>query len=89
MDQISDFKKGNQLEPNIIKDEKGYLHTHSHSIVTRWRNHFCQLLNVHGINDVRHAEILTAEPLVPEPRAFEIELAIERRSWECDINSEL
>jgi len=28
--------------------------------------------------DVRQTEIDTAEPLVPEPRAFEIELAIEK-----------
>jgi len=33
-------------------------------------------LNVHGINDVRHPEIYTAEPLVCEPSAFEVELAI-------------
>jgi len=35
-------------------------------------------LNVHGINDVRQTEIHTAEPLVPEPRASELELAIEK-----------
>ena len=39
---------------------------------------FSQLLNVHGVNDVRHTEIHTAEPLVPEPSAFETELAIEK-----------
>jgi hypothetical protein len=48
----------------------------SHSIVARWRNYFSQLLNVHGVNDVRQVEIHTAEPLVPEPSAFEVELAI-------------
>jgi hypothetical protein len=45
--------------------------------MARWRNYFSQLLNVHGVNDVRKAEIHTAEPLVPEPSAFEFELAIE------------
>jgi hypothetical protein len=35
-------------------------------------------LNVHGAKDVRQAEIHTAEPLVPEPSAFEVELAIEK-----------
>ena len=40
--------------------------------------HFSQLLNVHGVNDVRQAEIHMAEPLVPEPSAFEVELAIEK-----------
>jgi hypothetical protein len=33
-------------------------------------------LNVHGVKDVGQVEIHTAEPLVPEPSAFEFELAI-------------
>jgi hypothetical protein len=49
----------------------------SHSILARWKNHFCQLLNVHGVNDVRQSEIHTGEPLVTEPSAFEFDLAIE------------
>ena len=35
--------------------------------------------NVHGVKDVRQAEIHTAEPLVPEPSAAEVELAIKYR----------
>ena len=35
-------------------------------------------LNVHGVSDVRQAEIHTAEPLVPEPNALEVESAIEK-----------
>jgi hypothetical protein len=50
----------------------------SHSIMARWRNYFSQLLNVHGVNDVRQSEIHTAVPLVPEPSASEFELAIEK-----------
>jgi hypothetical protein len=45
----------------------------SHSILTRWRNYFSQLLNVHGVNDVRQTAIHTAEPLVPEPSTLAIE----------------
>jgi len=37
-----------------------------------------QLLNVHGVNDVRQTAIHTAEPLVPETCAFEFEMAIEK-----------
>ena len=48
----------------------------SHSIVGRWRNYFSLLFNVHGVQDVGKAETHTAEPLVPEPRAFEFELNI-------------
>ena len=43
-----------------------------------WRNYFSQILNVHGVNDVRQTEIYTAEPLVREPSASEVELAIEK-----------
>ena len=47
--------------------------------MARWRNCFFQLLNVYGVNGVRQIEIHTAEPLlVPEPRAFKVELAIEK-----------
>jgi len=43
--------------------------------LARWRKHFFQLFNV---SDVRQIEIHTAEPLVPEPSAFEVETAIEK-----------
>jgi hypothetical protein len=64
---FSDFKKGYQPRTNIVKDEKGDLVAESHSIMTRWRNYFYHILNVHGVSDVRQAEIHTAEPLVLEP----------------------
>ena len=75
---INDFKKGYQFRTNIVKDEKGDLVADSHSILARWGNHSSQLLNIHGVNDVRQTEIHTAEPLVPEPSAIEVELAIEK-----------
>ena len=50
----------------------------SHSIVDRWRNYFSQLFNVLGVMDVGQAEIHTAEPLVPDPSASEVELAIDK-----------
>ena len=43
--------------------------------MARGRNYLSQLLNVHDDKDVRQAEIHTVEPLVPEPSAFEFELA--------------
>ena len=36
---------------------------------------FLSSLNIHGVNDVRQTEILTAEPLGPESSAFEVEKA--------------
>jgi len=42
-----------------------------------WKNYFSQKLNVHGVSEVRQAEIHTAEPVVPEPSILEFELALE------------
>jgi len=75
---IIHFKKGYQPRTNTVRDGKGDLFTDSHSILTRWRNHFCQLFNVHGVSDVRQTEIHTAEPLLPEPSAYEVEMDIEK-----------
>jgi hypothetical protein len=47
--------------------------------MARWRKYFSEILNVlHGVSDVRQGEIHTAEPLVPEPSALEVELAFEK-----------
>jgi hypothetical protein len=46
--------------------------------MARWKNYFSQLLNVHQDSNVRQTEIHTAEPLVPKPSAFEVEMAIEK-----------
>jgi len=75
---ISDFKKGYQPRTNAVKDEKGDLVADSHSILARWRKNCSQLLNVHGVNNLRQTEIHTAEPLVPEPSAFDVELTTEK-----------
>jgi hypothetical protein len=52
---INGFKKGYQPGTTniIVNDEKGDLVADSHSIMARWRSYFSQLLNVHGVNDVR------------------------------------
>ena len=75
---ISDFKKGYQSKSNIVKDEKGDMVIDFHSILARWRNHLSQLFNAHGVSDVRQREMHTAEPLVPQPRASEVEMATEK-----------
>jgi hypothetical protein len=41
-----------------------------------WKNYFSQLLNVHRVRDVRQREIHRAETLVPDPRPFQVEIAI-------------
>jgi len=60
----SDFQKGYQPRTDIVKYVKGDRIADTHGVVGRWRNHFSQLLNVHGPNDVRQTELYTARPLV-------------------------
>jgi hypothetical protein len=44
--------------------------------LNRWKNYFSKLLNVHRVSDVRQIEIHIAEPLVPDPSPFEVEITI-------------
>jgi hypothetical protein len=73
---INKFKKGYQPRINIIKDENGNLLTDPQKVLNRWKNFFNQVLNVHGVHDVRQMDIHTAEPLVPEPSLVKVEIAI-------------
>jgi hypothetical protein len=66
-----------QPRSNFVKDENFNLFSDSH-ILNTWKNYFSQLLNVHRVSDVRKIKIHTAEPLVPDPRPFEVEIAIEK-----------
>jgi hypothetical protein len=69
---VNEFKKGYQPRTNLVKDENVYLLVESHSILSRWKNFFCQLFNVYGINDVRQTEMHTAKPLGSEPNSSEV-----------------
>jgi hypothetical protein len=60
----------------LVKHERGDLLADPHKILNRWKNNFCQLLNVHRAGGVRQTELHTAEPFVPEPSASEVEVAI-------------
>jgi len=75
---INNFKNGYQPRTNKVWDEKGDLVTDSHSILARWRNHFSQLFSVQKVNDFRQRERDTAEPLVSEPSAFEVNMVTEK-----------
>ena len=75
---INNFTKGYQPRCNTVKDEKGDLVADSHRIAARWMKYFSKLFDVHGVKDVGQAEIHAAKPLVPEPSASEVELAIDK-----------
>ena len=51
--------------------------TKYHRSLVSWRHHFSQLLNVHGVSDVRQTTLHTTERIVPDLSAFEDEMSIE------------
>jgi len=70
------WKKEGIPRTNLVKDENGNLLADSHNILHKWKI-TCQMLNAHGINGVRQTEMHKAEPLVPDPSHFEVEIGIE------------
>jgi hypothetical protein len=72
---INEFEKGYQPRI-IIKEENGNLLADPQNVLNRWKNVFNQVLNVHGVHNVRQMDIHTAEPLVPEPSLIEVEIAV-------------
>jgi hypothetical protein len=62
---INEFKKGYQPRINVIKDENGNLLADPLYVLNRWKIFSNQILNVHGVHDVRQMVIHMAEPLVP------------------------
>jgi len=74
---IINLKKGYQPRTDIAKDEKGDFVSDSHSISSRWTKYFSRIFIEHGVSVVRQRDIHSG-PLVPEPSALEVELAIEK-----------
>jgi hypothetical protein len=58
----------------LVKHENGDLLADSHNILNTWKNYASQVLNVHGVNEIRQMEIHIAEPLVTDPNPFEVEI---------------
>jgi hypothetical protein len=76
---INEFKKGYQPRTNLVKDERGDLVADPHKILSKWKNYFCQLLNVYGVGGgSRQTEMHMAEPFMPDPSASEVEAATEK-----------
>jgi hypothetical protein len=47
-----------------------------HKILNKWKNYFCQLLNVYMAGGFRQNEMHTAQPFVPDPNASGVEVDI-------------
>jgi hypothetical protein len=55
-----EFNLGGIMVDTILyafDDEKGDALAKSHSILSRWGDDFCHLLNVRGVNNARQTEI--------------------------------
>jgi hypothetical protein len=49
-------------------------------------NHFCQLLNIHGINGVKKTEMHVADTLVSKLSSFEVEIDTEEmKIWNLEV----
>jgi hypothetical protein len=62
-----------ELKPDLVKDERGDFLADPQNILNRWKNYFCQFLNVQGADGIRQTEIQTAEPFLPGLSAAEFE----------------
>jgi hypothetical protein len=60
----------------MVNDESGDLFVGSHNTLMKWKNYYCQLLNVHGVNNVRQVVIRGVQPFVSEPSSFEVEITV-------------
>jgi hypothetical protein len=72
---INELKRDYQPRNYLVKDENDDLLADSHNTLDRRRSSFSLLLKVHNFSDVRQIEVHTAEPLVPGPSCFEVEIA--------------
>jgi hypothetical protein len=71
---INKFKKGYQPRINITstKNEDGNLRADPQIVLNSLKNFFNQVLNVHGVHEVRQMDMHTAEPLVAQPSLVEV-----------------
>jgi hypothetical protein len=73
---INEFKKRYQPRITIIRDENDNLLADPQRVLKRRKNFFNQVLNVHGVHDVRQMDIHTAEPLIPKRNLVKVEIAV-------------
>jgi hypothetical protein len=73
---MNDWKEGHQHKIHLINVGNGDLLAKFHYSSDKWENYFRQLLNSCIVDEFKHHEIHTAEPLVPERRLIEFEISI-------------
>jgi hypothetical protein len=73
---INVIKKEYQPRINIINNENDNQLADLQSVLNRWKKCFNQVLNIHGLHNVRQMNIHMAEQLVPEPSLVKVEIAV-------------
>ncbi|PSN43801.1 hypothetical protein C0J52_15501 [Blattella germanica] len=63
---------------SIRRETTRFLKNKQREYSKRWGNYFNQLLNVHGEEEIEENNVQTAEVLVEEPSALEVEMTIEK-----------
>jgi len=74
---ISDCGKGYHPRTSVVKNEKGGLAADIHSTLARWKNNFCQVLNVLGVMMIGRLKY-SRDSIVLETSVFEAEMATEK-----------
>jgi hypothetical protein len=59
-----------------VKNQNGELLADSHNILSKLKNYYSQLLNMHNISNVRQIDLHIAQPLLSGPSRLEVEIAI-------------
>jgi len=81
---IHEFKNGYQRRTNIVKDNTVTWWQPPHSILDTGKKKFLSDDEVHLVN-VLKTEIHAAECLVPQPSAYEVEIAIEKLKTHTNV----
>jgi hypothetical protein len=71
--ETNEFKKGYRPRSYLVNNENVDPLADSHNNLSKWKNYFSQLLNVHRVSDVTQIEIHTTEQLVLNCSPFEFE----------------
>jgi hypothetical protein len=78
---------GCQPRTCLVEEKYGDLLQDFHPSLNR-HNYLCQLLNLHGVNDVIWTEVHTSVPFVPEPSAFETQTAVGKLKGHEDVGAD-
>jgi hypothetical protein len=69
------LRRGYQPRNSLVMKERNELLVYSYKILNRWKNYFCQLLNVCEADGIWETKIHTTATFVQEPSASGVQVA--------------